>query len=71
VGDGDLVELTALGDPVNIAARLASEAGAGELLVTAAAVASAHLADAGLVHRSLALKGKSETTDVVVLGPAS
>ena len=69
VGEGDLIELTALGDPVNVAARLASEAAAGELLVTAAAAASAHLADAGLEHRSLALKGKSEPTDVVVLGP--
>ena len=52
------------------AARLASAAGAGELLVTAAAAASAQLADAGLEHRSLALKGKSELTDVVVLGPS-
>jgi adenylate cyclase len=70
VGEGDLVELTALGDPVNVAARLASEAAAGELLVTAAAAASAHLTDGGLEHRSLALKGKSELTDVVVLGPS-
>ncbi|MGH2394258.1 MAG: adenylate/guanylate cyclase domain-containing protein [Candidatus Limnocylindria bacterium] len=71
VGEGDLIELTALGDPVNVTARLASEAGAGELLVTVAAAASAQLADGGLEHRSLALKGKSEPTDVVVLGPAS
>jgi len=70
VGEGDLVELTALGDPVNVTARLASEAAAGELLVTAAAAASAHLADAGLEHRSLALKGKSKPTEVVVLGPS-
>ena len=70
VGEGDLVELTALGDPVNIAARLASEAAAGEVLVTAAAATSAHLTDAGLEHRSLALKGKSEPTEVVVLRPA-
>jgi adenylate cyclase len=70
VGEGSQVEFTALGDPVNVAARLATAAGAGELLVTAAAAASAHLADAGLEHRSLALKGKSEPTEVVVLGPA-
>lgn len=70
VGEGTQVEFTALGDPVNVAARLASAAGAGELLVSAAAAASAHLADAGLEHRSLALKGKSEPTDVVVLGPS-
>ena len=70
VGEGDLVELTALGDPVNVAARLASEAAAGELLVTAAAAASAHLAVGGLERRQLTLKGKSEPTDVVVLGPS-
>jgi len=70
VGEGDLVDLTAMGDSVNVTARLASEAAAGELLVTAAAAASAHLAVDGLEHRSLALKGKSESTDVVVLGPS-
>jgi adenylate cyclase len=70
VGEGSQVEFTALGDPVNVAARLASAAGVGELLVSAAAAASAQLADVGLEHRSLALKGKSEPTDVVVLGPS-
>jgi adenylate cyclase len=70
VGEGDMVDMTALGDPVNVAARLASAAGAGELLVTDAAVAAAHLSDEGLEHRSLALKGKTERTEVVVLGPS-
>jgi adenylate cyclase len=70
VGEGDMVEMTALGDPVNVAARLASAAGAGELLVTGAAVAAAHLSEEGLEHRSLALKGKTERTEVVVLGPS-
>jgi len=70
VGEGSQVEFTALGDPVNVAARLASAAGAGELLVSASASASAQLADVGLEHRSLALKGKSELTNVVVLGPS-
>lgn len=68
VGEGSNVDFTALGDPVNVAARLASEAGPGELLVSAAAAASARLADDGLEHRRLALKGKSEPTEVVVLG---
>jgi adenylate cyclase len=70
VGEGDMVDMTALGDPVNVAARLASAAGAGELLVTDAAVAAAHLSDEGLEHRSLSLKGKTERTEVVVLGPS-
>jgi class 3 adenylate cyclase len=70
VGVGENVEFSALGDPVNVAARLASAAGEGELLVTIAAAQSAHLADGNLEHRSLELKGKSEATEVVVLGPA-
>lgn len=71
VGDGDMVEMTALGDPVNVASRLSSAARAGELLVSKAAVTAAGLNDAGLEHRSLALKGKTEPTEVVVLGPTS
>lgn len=67
VGEGDTTELTALGDNVNVTARLASAAAAGELLVTAAAAAAAGLTDTGLEHRSLALKGRTETTEVVVL----
>jgi adenylate cyclase len=67
VGDGDGTELTALGDPVNVAARLASAAGEGEVLVTLAAADAAELEVGGLEHRTLELKGKSETTEVVVL----
>ncbi|HEU4762827.1 MAG TPA: adenylate/guanylate cyclase domain-containing protein [Gemmatimonadales bacterium] len=70
VGPDDAAEFTAMGDPVNVAARLASAAGAGELLVTAAAVQSAQLDDVGLEHRTLELRGKTETTEVVVLGAA-
>lgn len=70
VGEGDMVEITALGDPVNVASRLSSAAAAGELLVSKAAVTAAGLNAAGLEHRSLALKGKSEPTEVVVLGSA-
>jgi adenylate cyclase len=71
VGEGDHVELTAMGDPVNVTARLASAAGAGEVLVTLAAAQSAGISTAGLEHRDLALKGKSEVTEVVVLGPST
>ena len=70
VGDGDMVEITALGDPVNVASRLSSAAAAGELLVSKAAATAAGLTDVGLEHRSLALKGKTEPTEVVVFGPA-
>jgi adenylate cyclase len=67
VGPDESAEFTAMGDPVNVAARLASAAGAGELLVTDAAAESAHLETAGLERRALELKGKSGTTEVVVL----
>ena len=67
IGEGPDTELTAMGDIVNTTARLASAAGAGEVLVTAAAVENAALPTAALERRSLALKGKSQPTDVYVL----
>jgi adenylate cyclase len=70
VGEGAHVDMTAMGDPVNVTARLASAANAGELLVTLAAAAAAGIEPAGLERRSLDLKGKSEATEVLVLGPA-
>ena len=66
VGDGPRVELTVLGDTVNTTARLAAAAGAGEILVSAAAATASDL-DAGLERRSLELKGKAAATDVVVV----
>jgi len=68
VGDGAHIELTALGDPVNVAARLASSAGAGEILVTLTAAQAANLTEDGLERRDLELKGKSASTSVLVLG---
>jgi adenylate cyclase len=66
IGDGSDTEMTAMGDVVNVTARLASVAGAGEVLVTAAAAAAAGL-PGDLARRSLQLKGKSQATDVVVV----
>jgi adenylate cyclase len=70
VGDDAHTELTALGDTVNIAARLASAAAGGEALVTAAAATSAGL-DPSLPRATLELKGKLEQTEVVriTVGP--
>ena len=69
VGTADHIEFTALGDNVNVTARLASAAAAGEILVTDAAALAAGIGSNGeREHRSLDLRGKSEATDVVVLG---
>ena len=70
IGPDDRAEFTAMGDPVNVTARLASVAGPGELLVTAAAIQAATFDDSGAEHRRLDLKGKSESTDVAVLRAA-
>ena len=69
VGEGAHVELTVIGDAVNVAARLASAAAAGEVLVTVDAAAAAGL-DPNLEHRPLELKGKQDATEVVSLGVA-
>ena len=71
VGEAPHTELTALGDVVNTAARLASAAGAGEILVSVEAAEAAGLEVGPLEHRSPELKGKSAATDVVVLTATS
>jgi adenylate cyclase len=67
VGEGPDTELTAMGDTVNTTARLASAAGAGEILVTATAATNADLVGFDVERRTLALKGKSEPVEVQVL----
>jgi adenylate cyclase len=65
VGTADHVEFTALGDNVNVAARLSSAAAAGEVLVTEATARAAGVP--ATARRRLDLRGKSESTDVFVL----
>jgi adenylate cyclase len=67
IGEGMDADMTALGDVVNITARLASAAGMGEILVTDGAMASAGMSSDRLERRSLELKGKSAATEVHVL----
>jgi adenylate cyclase len=67
VGSGSHVDLTALGDPVNVASRLSSAAAPGEVLVTLEAATAAGLDISGLERRDLSLKGKADSTTVVVL----
>jgi adenylate cyclase len=67
VGDETHVELTALGDPVNTAARLASLAKAGEILMPPVTAEAAGLETGELERRTLELKGKAEPVEVIVL----
>ena len=68
VGDeSSTADFTALGDNVNITARLASEAEAGEILISDAAYNAANLKLEGLEPRQMELKGKSEPIGVRVL----
>jgi adenylate cyclase len=64
VGSRGSSDFTALGDPMNLAAHLASQALSGEILVTEATMRSAGRTLDGLEHRHLSLKGYP--TDAVV-----
>lgn len=66
VADG-LVNISAIGDEVNAAARLASKAAAGEILLSETALNAAGLDGSGLEARSLELKGISQPVSVRVM----
>jgi adenylate cyclase len=65
--EGSVTDVAALGDNVNITARLASKAAPGEALISDAAYSSAGLDLGDLEQRQLELKGKSEPISVRVL----
>ena len=65
VGD-TVTDFTALGDNVNVTARLASAAGPGEVLVSAATAGDADL-DPSLETRTLTLRGRTQPLEVRVL----
>ena len=60
-------DFTALGDAVNTTARLASEARAGELLVSSEAIEAAAIDVAGLDRRTIEVRGRTEPIAVVSL----
>lgn len=62
-----LVELTALGDAVNTASRLASRASAGEIIISESTFHKAGIGAENLDQRTLELKGKSEPMDAWVI----
>lgn len=65
--EGAVTDFTALGDNVNITARLVGEAKPGEALISDATYAAAGLKLDHLERRQLDLKGKSEPVGVRVL----
>lgn len=62
-----IVDISAIGEEVNTAARIASKAGAGELLISEAALKAAAINGSDLESRSLELKGISEPVAVRVI----
>jgi adenylate cyclase len=65
--ENGLVNISAIGDEVNTAARLASKAAAGEIILSEAALAMAHIDGSGLESRTLELKGIREPMKVRVM----
>jgi adenylate cyclase len=61
------MDFTALGDSVNTAARLASNAATGEILVSDAGIRAARFDVGDREHRDLRLKGKAEPVGVTVV----
>jgi len=66
LGSNDKLDFSALGDTVNVAARLGSVAGAGELVVSRAAWDRAGLALDGTESRAIDIAGREAKLDVVV-----
>jgi adenylate cyclase len=64
--EGTMTDVTALGDNMNTAARLASSAGPGEALISDASYDSAGLVLGNAGQRQLKLKGKSDPIGVRV-----
>jgi adenylate cyclase len=71
VGGNNVMDFTALGDPVNTAARLASVAAAGEGLLSETVYASVKREFPNLERRTLSLRGKEAPVNVRVLHPAA
>jgi len=62
--EGLLSDFTALGDTVNVAARIVGSASAGEALISEDTAIAARLETSGFEHRLLQVKGKSEPVGV-------
>jgi adenylate cyclase len=62
--EGGVADITVLGDTANVAARIASEARAGEVMLSDASRRAAGLKTDGMRARRLELKGRKEPIDV-------
>jgi adenylate cyclase len=62
-----LTDISAIGDEVNTAARLASQASAGEIIISEHALTDANMDGSNLESRTLELKGISEPVPVRVM----
>jgi len=69
--EGTVTDLAALGHDVNITARLASKAEAGEVLISEIAYVASGLNLEHLERRRVELKGHTEPLDVRVMRPTS
>jgi class 3 adenylate cyclase len=68
MGSADgLINISAIGDEVNTAARLASKAAAGEIILSEPALAKVGIDGIDLESRRLSLKGISEAVTVRVM----
>jgi adenylate cyclase len=67
---GDFADFTALGEEVNLAARLSGAAGGGELLVSDAALGKARRQPQVAERRAVELKGFAEPVEVNVVVPS-
>ncbi len=67
--DGGSKDMTALGDDINVGARLADNAGVGEVLVSLQLAKKIGMDTATLENRELQLKGKATPFKVAVITP--
>jgi adenylate cyclase len=67
LGAGDRLDFSALGDAVNVAARLGSEAGPGELLASRQSWLGAGLPVDDVDVRALQVRGRAEPLEVIAL----
>jgi adenylate cyclase len=63
--DGVVSDFTALGDVVNTTARLASQAAAGQLLVSVEAAIAAGTDTSSLERHKIDVRGRTEPVEVV------